>query len=88
MVKNNFAKVFFACSYYAGVATLLCLSGVYEISRAQELVWPYLTQVQRYSRYTVQIFAVSFLKLCASLRPAFLVYSPHKYCQGTDKCLF
>ena len=33
--KNNFAKVFFTCNYYAGVAKLimLCLSGVYEISQ-------------------------------------------------------
>ena len=34
--KNNFAKVFSACNYYAGVAiqlVILCLSGLYEASQ-------------------------------------------------------
>ena len=43
----------------------------------QESVRSYFTQEQRYSRYTVQISAVRFLKLCASLRPVFLIYSHH-----------
>ena len=50
-------------------------------SAVQELVRSYHTWAQRY----VQIFAASFLKLCVSVRPVFLVYSPHKYCLGIDE---
>ena len=78
-------QVFSACNYYASVATtivMLCLSGVHEISQCYKNWYShaYLTQAQKYSRYTVQIFATSFLKLCASVRSVFSVYTPHKYC--------
>ena len=89
--KNNFAKVFSACNYYAGVATTsnaVSFRSLWSKSVLQELVRSYLRQVQRCSRYTVQIFVISFLKLCASVRPVFLVYSPHKYCWGTDESFF
>ena len=89
--KNNFAKVLSACNYYAGIATTsnaVSFRSLWNKSALQESVQPYLTQAQRYSRYTVQIFAVSFLKLCASIRPVFLVYSPHKYCWGTGENFF
>ena len=89
--KNNFAKVFSACNYYAGIATTsnaVSFRTLWSKSVLQELVRSYLRQAQRYSRYTVQIFVISFLKLCASVRPVFLVYSPHKYCRGTDRNFF
>ena len=88
---KNFAKVFSPCNSYAGVATtsnVVSFRSLRNNSVLQELVRSYHTLVQRYSRYTVQIFATSFLKLCASVRPVFLVYSPHKYCRGTDESFF
>ena len=93
--KNNFAQVFSPCNCYAGVTTTsnaVSFRSLWSKSALQELVHvqSYHTRAQRYtcSRYTVQIFAASFLKLCASVRPVFLVYSPHKYCQGTDESFF
>ena len=89
--KNNFGKVFSPCNYYPGIATTsnaLSFRSLWSKSALQKLVRSYHTQAQRYSRCTVQIFAASFLKLCASIRPVFLVYSPHKYCRRTDDSFF
>ena len=71
--KNNFAKVFYACNYYAGVATTsnaVSFRSLWNKSALQQSAWSYLTRAQRYSRHTVQIFTVSFQKLCASIRPS------------------
>ena len=74
--------MFSACNYYAGIATTsnsVAFRSLWSKSALQESVRSHLARAQRYmySRYTVQIFASSFLKLCASVRPVFLVYSPH-----------
>ena len=90
--KNNFAKMLSACNYYAGVATTsnaVSFRSLWNKSVLQESapVRSYLTWEQIYSRYTVQIFVTSFLKLCGSVRPVFLVYpgTHHTYFWGTDK---
>ena len=73
-------QVFSPCNYYAGVATTsnaVSFRSLWSKSVLQELVRSYHTRTRRYSRYTVQTFATSFLRLCASVRPVFLVYSPH-----------
>ena len=87
--KNNFAKVFSACNYYAGVATTMSFRSLGSMSVLKDSVRWCVTLVQGYSRYVCSSnFTAGFSKLCASLRPVFLVYSPHKYCRGTDKSFF
>ena len=64
--KNNFAKVLSACNYYAGIAptsNAVSFRSLRNKSVLQQSVWSYLTRAQRYSRHTVQIFAVSLFKV-------------------------
>ena len=87
--KNNFAKVFSACNYYAGVATTMSFRSLGSKSALKESVRSCITRLQGYSRYVCSSnFTAGFSKLCASVRPVLLVYSPHKYCRGTDKSFF
>ena len=88
--KNiNFAKAFSACNYYAGVATTMSFRSLGSKSALKDSVRSCDTRVQGYSRYVCSSnFTAGFSKLCASVRPVFLVYSPHKYCRGTDKSFF
>ena len=74
--KNYFAKVFSAYYFDAGITTTIIsmpFRSLWGKLVLQESVRSYFTQAQRYSEYTVQIFAVRFLNLCASLRPVFLI---------------
>ena len=67
-------QVFSPCNYYAGVATTsnaVSFRSLWSKSVLQELVRSYHTQTRRYSRYTFQIFATSFLGMCASVIPVF-----------------
>ena len=71
------------------VATTMSFRSLGSKSALKESVRSCVTRVQGYSRYVCNSnFTAGFLKLCASVRPVFLVYSPHKYCRGTDKSFF
>ena len=61
---------------------MLCLSEVYEISQRYKNWYDYTKHRHKdIAGIQFNFFAASFLKLCASVRPVFLLYSPHKYCE-------
>ena len=77
-----YEQLFSAYYFYAGITktiNFMPFRRLWSKLALQELVpiQSYFTRAQKYSSYIVQNFAVSFLKLCAYLRPVFLRYTHH-----------